>query len=130
VATVVVTEVETEAVTEVAIEVVTGIEAQPAEETDTMTDVTTVEAEVTDEKVGVHHDDEVGRHPGEGRQVPRDEGTIMVINEGAVMTDEAEMIDGMIDETIMTGGIEDRRNNGKKWKKWKNGKNGKKLKND
>jgi len=115
--------VETVVVTEVAIEVVTeavtGTEAQPAEETDTMTDVTTVEAEVTDEKVGVHHDDEVGRHPGEGRQVPRDEGTIMVINEGVVMTDEAEMIDGMIDETIMTGGIEDRRKNGKKWKKWR-----------
>jgi len=43
----------------------------------------------------------------------------MVINEGVVMTDEAEMIDGMIDETIMTGGIEDRRKNGKKWKKWR-----------
>jgi len=123
---VVVTEVATEAATVVAIEAVTGIEAQPGVDTGTMTDVTTVEAEITDEKVGVHHDDEVGRHPGEGRQVPRDEGTITVINEGVVMTDEAEMIDGMIDETIMTGGIEDRRKNGKKMgkmekkmKKWK-----------
>jgi len=109
----VVTEAATEAATVVAIGAVTGIEAQPEVVTGTMTDVTTVEA-VTDETVGVHHDDEVGRHPGEGRQVPRDEGTIMVINEGVVMTDEAEMIDGMIDETIMTGGIEDRRKNGKK----------------
>jgi len=91
--------------TEVVIEAVTATEAPPAE--DTTTDVMTVEA-VTDEIAGVHHDDEVGRHRGEGRQVPSGEGTTMMTDEGE-MTDVAEMIDVMIDAMIMTGGIEDRK---------------------
>ena len=66
--------------------------------------MTTVEA-VTDGIVEAHRDDEVGRQWGEGRQV-QDEGTTMRTDEG-VMTDEGEMIDGMIDETIMTGVIDD-----------------------
>lgn len=95
----------TEVVIEVVIEAVTATEAPLAE--DTMTDVTTVEA-VTDERAEVRHDDEVGRHRGEGRQVPSGEGTTMMTDEG-VMTDAAEMIDVMIDAMIMTGGIEDRK---------------------
>jgi hypothetical protein len=102
---------------ETNIEVVTAIEAPPAEE-DTTTDVTTGEA-VTDERAEVRHDDEVGRHRGEGRQVLSGEGTTMMTDEG-VMTDAADMIDVMTDAMIMTGGIEDRnkRKNGKNEKKY------------
>jgi len=97
-------------------EVVTAIEAPLAE--DTTTDVTTGEA-VTDETAEVRHDDEVGRHRGEGRQVLSGEGTTMMTDEG-VMTDAAGMIDVMIDVMITTGGIEDRDNRKKMEKMEKN----------